>query len=361
MLLLPVALALCGIVPESFAQTQPSAAPTPKAMLVDGQPALGLDYGDGTGFLIVYTTWHDEPALRFSVEFDQSWSARRICRGYLWISNSRIGWEPDTPKCRPDKHDILGEFDVPRSALRMDFTNRYGLGISFYVGSKRMDDAVIPTYLLRPRDEDQAAAPSAAATKALKPLFQLALTDFAEAEKRFQKATPGLALPLTTAQANLASAAVKDGAAAEQTGNLQAAFNTYVSALANLPANVTGDQVDLLRDHLLRLIPKLNPVPAVPEDAKRHLAFALAAIADWKSSGDVNKLTEADDELNRVARLAPWRPEVYYNLGIVLEAQNQYAAAARNLKLYLLAAPNASDADTVQQQIYQLEYKTGAR
>jgi integrase len=39
----------------------------------------------------------------------------------------------------------------------------------------------------------------------------------------------------------------------------------------------------------------------------------------------------------------------------------QYAAAARNLKLYLLAAPNAADADAIQQKVYQLEYKSGAR
>jgi len=41
--------------------------PNPKPTTVDGQPALALDYGDGMGFLIVYTKFHDKPAFRFSL------------------------------------------------------------------------------------------------------------------------------------------------------------------------------------------------------------------------------------------------------------------------------------------------------
>ena len=40
-----------------------------------------------------------------------------------------------------------------------------------------------------------------------------------------------------------------------------------------------------------------------------------------------------------------------------LEKREQYVEAARNLQLYLRAAPKSQDADAVQQRIYELEYK----
>ena len=42
---------------------------------------------------------------------------------------------------------------------------------------------------------------------------------------------------------------------------------------------------------------------------------------------------------------------------MVLEQGEYYASAQNHLRLYLFAAPNAEDRDTVQQRIYSLEYK----
>jgi hypothetical protein len=384
-----IGAALC--VPQLASQASPAAAetqPQPKAMLVDGQPALSLDYGDGMGFLIVYTKFHDKPAFRFSVSHPgKDW---KECGGYLWIANNEIAYSPD-PTSNPNQcaqgSDSDVAFDRPRPQFTDVRTGDFG-DISLTEGSDKKTEG------RRPRSEGSggfratvvhnvalgkkwvfwrngAFPPNAFnaldrnelqnAGELMDPWIQAAFNNFPDAENKFLQATAGIPRPLTTEQISTVGSAEKAAEASEQAGNLQAAFDAYVSAVANLPPNATGEQVDSLREHMLRLVPRLSSAPAIPEEAKRHLAFALAAMSDWKTSGDAGKLSEAVDELNKVARLAPWRPEAYFNLGVVLEGQNQYEAAARNYKLYLLAAPNAPDADAVQQKIYQLEYKSGAR
>jgi tetratricopeptide (TPR) repeat protein len=369
--------------PRLPGQSSPAAAsaePQPKAMLVDGQPALSLDYGDGMGFLIVYTKFHDKPAFRFSVSHGGFGVVHTSeCGGYLWIAKDEIAYFPDATAnekvCTHMRSSMTEEFDLPRNQFTTVHwsTDAAFLGLSVREKAPNVSsDGFYYAFFvhnIEPRDnwwigdhrDTAQLAESNSAGKTAMPWLQGAFDNFPDAEMKFQQATSTITLPSTASQENLANSAVKAGTTAEQNGNLQAAFNTYVSALANLPPNATGEQVDSLRDHMLRLVARLSPAPAVPEEAKRHLAFALAAMSDWKSSGDAGKLSEAVDELNQVARLAPWRPEVYFNLGAVLEGQNQYAAAARDYKLYLLAAPDAPDASAVQQKIYQLEYKTGAR
>ncbi|MBU3911521.1 MAG: tetratricopeptide repeat protein [Candidatus Omnitrophica bacterium] len=49
--------------------------------------------------------------------------------------------------------------------------------------------------------------------------------------------------------------------------------------------------------------------------------------------------------------------EAYYNLGIVLDKAGQYDRAIENLNIYLEKAPNASDAEAVQELIYEIEYR----
>jgi hypothetical protein len=381
---LVLAMALGGFTAVVVGQSQPehnNAAPTPKAILVDGQPALSLDYGDGMGFLIVYTKFHDKPVFRFSISHPGPGIGRVYeCGGYLWVAKDEIAYTSDpaaNQKTCVHHHSATGmrvaeEFDLPRTHFS-DLEVSAG-GIELNVISKTSDlpdgfdwanfvHNVAPDKRWLPNDKNGSAQPNEmnAAQKLAAPWLQEAFDNFPDAERNFFQATAGIPRPLTTEQISTVGSAEKAAEASEQAGNLQAAFDAYVSAVANLPPNATGEQVDSLREHMLRLVPRLSSAPAIPEEAKRHLAFALAAMSDWKTSGDAGKLSEAVDELNKVARLAPWRPEAYFNLGVVLEGQNQYEAAARNYKLYLLAAPNAPDADAVQQKIYQLEYKSGAR
>lgn len=116
--LLQFGLAMTGTLlyaPWLVGQPSPAAVngqPQPRAMLVDGRPALALDYGDGMGFLIVYSKWHDDPALRFSVHVSEAFGLTgRECTGFIWISKDRVAWLPEVsanPKCNQVSHDVPG-------------------------------------------------------------------------------------------------------------------------------------------------------------------------------------------------------------------------------------------------------------
>ncbi len=94
--LLQVGLSLIGalLCAQRLASQEPAAGqPQPKAMLVDGQPALSLDYGDGMGFLIVYTKFHDKQAFRFSISHIGGHDYE--CGGYLWLAKDEIAYTSD--------------------------------------------------------------------------------------------------------------------------------------------------------------------------------------------------------------------------------------------------------------------------
>jgi lipoprotein NlpI len=59
----------------------------------------------------------------------------------------------------------------------------------------------------------------------------------------------------------------------------------------------------------------------------------------------------------KVAQLAPQWPDVYYNLGLLLEKTGNYDDAIQNFRTYLQLAPASPDAHQVRETIYKLEYK----
>lgn len=142
------------------------------------------------------------------------------------------------------------------------------------------------------------------------------------------------------------------GRAAEQSGKLREALRHYVTALQATPEGSSTEQQ--LRETIIKLARKLDPPPAVPEEAERRMARGRAAIESASSEQD---FIEAATEFQKAARAAPWLPEAYFNLGVVYEKAGRYEEARRNLKLYLTAAPNASDAKQVREQLYKLEFQ----
>lgn len=92
----------------------------------------------------------------------------------------------------------------------------------------------------------------------------------------------------------------------------------------------------------------------VSDEAKRHFDYGMAAVEMANSPDDYES---AIKEFGQAARLAPGWPDVYYNLGMVLEKSGDYDGAIQNLKQYLRLAPNESDAETIKRLINKLEYK----
>ena len=139
---------------------------------------------------------------------------------------------------------------------------------------------------------------------------------------------------------------------AETEGKLRAALTHYVSALQSVPEGNAKDRE--LREKIIRLSQKLQPLPAVPEEAERHMLRGEAAIEMAKDNAGFQK---AAKEFKAALRFAPWMAEGYFNLFVAQENAEDYSSALRNARFYLQAAPGAPDADAVRKQIVKLEYK----
>ncbi len=140
--------------------------------------------------------------------------------------------------------------------------------------------------------------------------------------------------------------------AVERAGKLREALTQYVSALQKAPEGSADDQ--RLRETIIKLVQKLSPPPAIPEEARRYSVRGQIAIEEAKSPADFD---EAAKEFGKTLRVAPWWADGYYNLAVAQEKAGQLNEAIRSLKLYLLAAPASSDAEKIKRQIYALEYR----
>jgi tetratricopeptide (TPR) repeat protein len=133
-----------------------------------------------------------------------------------------------------------------------------------------------------------------------------------------------------------------------QSGNLQETLKQYISDLQKNPNDYP------LREKIIRLVQEMKPAPAVPEEAERYMARGTAAV---KSAKDANDFKDAVQEFEKATLAAPWLANAYYNLGFAQDKAGLYADAIKSLKLYLLAAPNASDTKEVKSLIYEIEYR----
>lgn len=91
----------------------------------------------------------------------------------------------------------------------------------------------------------------------------------------------------------------------------------------------------------------------ISDEAMRHFDRGQAAVEMAKSPTDYEN---AIKEFEKAATLASDWPDVYYNLGFILEKVGKRADAIENLAKYLELSPNASDAREVKKFIAKIEY-----
>lgn len=108
-----------------------------------------------------------------------------------------------------------------------------------------------------------------------------------------------------------------------------------------------------LREKIIKLAQGLKLAPAVPEEARRYLARGIAAFEIAKSAEDF-KLALL--EFQNAANAAPWWPDTYFNLAKVQEKTVDLKGAIASYRLYLVADPNAKDAESIRTQSYKLEF-----
>lgn len=97
---------------------------------------------------------------------------------------------------------------------------------------------------------------------------------------------------------------------------------------------------------------RLNPPPAIPEEAVRHTARGEAFLKGATNPADFQK---GFDEFHQAWRLAPWWGDAWFNLGVAQKNAGNPQAAIASFKRFLLAAPTDRAAPQVQREIYGLE------
>ncbi len=146
---------------------------------------------------------------------------------------------------------------------------------------------------------------------------------------------------------------------AEQNGQLPEALAHYRAALSASALLSGAKSIDpQISQKTIAVARKLDPPPAIPEEARRHSAFASLAVKEAKDPSGYEK---AVAEYLQAVCLAPWWADLYYNLAMVQEQRSHFREAAETFKLYLAASPHDPQAQVIQNKIYELEYKSEKR
>lgn len=106
------------------------------------------------------------------------------------------------------------------------------------------------------------------------------------------------------------------------------------------------------REEALRAALKSKPGP-LPLEAKRRMARGEAAV---ELAADKAGFERAAAEFEAAIDTAPWHADAYYNLSVAREKAGDPSCAAAALRLYLLAKPDAEDAEAAQKRLFKLEY-----
>ena len=112
-----------------------------------------------------------------------------------------------------------------------------------------------------------------------------------------------------------------------------------------------GDQA--LREKIIALALSIDPKPATPDGAIMAEGAAEYAFKNAKTNADYS---DAAKQYEKALLLAPWLATDYFNCGVAYEKAGENKEAIRSFTLYLLAAPNADDAQAVKKRIGGLQY-----
>jgi tetratricopeptide (TPR) repeat protein len=108
-----------------------------------------------------------------------------------------------------------------------------------------------------------------------------------------------------------------------------------------------------LREKIIRLAQEIKPPPVVPEEARRYLARGIAAFETAKSTEEFRR---AVPEFQNAANAAPWWSDTYFNMAKVQEKTGDLEGAIASYHFYLIADPNAKDAESIRTYSYKLEF-----
>ncbi len=319
-----------------------------QAALHDGRPALQITSVDGeANTYIDYGMYEGETVFRFLVTHVHS----NLCNGYLYVSRSGIQYDPEfSPEFWNDA------FDEPwadiKEVKRSTKKDKDGMTVRRKKRKYNFYPAVVNSRLERIH--------SAVTWGTIVDFFLASVEDFDAVVRQFIRLTadlPGYRFipgPLSAEQTAAVESAESKARVAEEAGRPLEALGHYLAAVKALPEAPDLEVDWRVRSRLVELVSKLESPPAPTEEARRRMAFAVAALEGATTAAQYDKSLA---EFYQALKAAPWWARLYFNTAMVLEQGEYYASARSHLRLYLLAASNAEDREAVQQRIYTLEYK----
>ena len=189
-----------------------------------------------------------------------------------------------------------------------------------------------------------------------RPLDYPKIVQLLEEAERKARQRSGKQAEQAVVQATLAAklpalqAAEQQGDEARQTGRLDDALTAYAAALRDAPPGTEPQQ--RVREKVIRAALALDAPPAIPDAARHHANRGMAFVKQAASREDYDL---AVAEFEQALLLAPWWGDAYFNLGLVQEKAEEYAAAIQSFRLYLLAAPGDPNAGAVNKKLAELE------
>jgi hypothetical protein len=139
-------------------------------------------------------------------------------------------------------------------------------------------------------------------------------------------------------------------AATAQAQSPQQILNQYVADLQKSPNDYA------LREKIIRHVQAMKQKPAIPAEVVKHEGAAEYAFKNAKNESDY---LDSAKEYEKALLIAPWRAIDYFNCGVAYEKAGQFNKAIAQFNLYLIAAPDAQDANAVLKRIGGLEYAAG--
>jgi len=130
----------------------------------------------------------------------------------------------------------------------------------------------------------------------------------------------------------------------------QQTLNQYIADLQKNPSDYA------LREKIIKQVQTMKPTPGVSMEAEKFEGRAEFAVRNAKSQSD---FLDAAKEYEKALLIAPWLAIDYFNCGVAYEKAGQFNKAIAQFNLYLVAAPDAQDANTVRKRIGGLEYAAG--
>jgi tetratricopeptide (TPR) repeat protein len=133
-----------------------------------------------------------------------------------------------------------------------------------------------------------------------------------------------------------------------QSAGPQATLNQYISDLQKNPDDYA------VREKIIRHVQTMKSAPAVPEEARRQYIMGKTLFEDARSVQDFN---DAIEKFRKALLIAPWWPEANRDLGMTLQAAQQYDEAIKALKLYIATNPGEELSRRARNEIYKIEAK----